>query len=88
MTTKKEYEEKKKYFDYEIEKLSDYLKVEVTESKTAIGEVIMCFWLCKMENGRKIMCVFDLLDLEHIRIVLEELNTVDEMKKKHEEENA
>lgn len=49
---------------------------------------MMCFWLCKMENVRKIMCVFDLLDLEYIRIVLEELNTVDEMKKKYEEENA
>lgn len=47
MTTKQEYEENKKYFDSEIKKLSDYLKVEVTESKDAMGETMMCFWLCK-----------------------------------------
>lgn len=76
MTTKQEYEEKKKSFDYEIEKLSDYLKVEVTESKDATGEVMMCFWL-KKKNGRNITCVFDLLDLETIRIVLEELDKVE-----------
>jgi hypothetical protein len=77
MTTKQEYEEKKKSFDYEIEILSDYLKVEVTESKDATGEVMMCFWLCKKKNGRTITCVFDLLDLENIRIVLEELDKVE-----------
>lgn len=36
MTTKKEYEEKKKYFDSEIKKLSDYLTVEVSENKDAM----------------------------------------------------
>ena len=73
MTTKKEYEEKKKYFDSEIEKLGDYLKVEVTERKDVSGEGLMSFWLCKKKNGRKIICVFDLIELETIRIVLEEL---------------
>lgn len=77
MTTKQEYEENKKSFDYEIEKLSDYLKVEVTENKDATGETMMCFWLCKKKNGRNITCVFDLLDLETIRIVLEELDKVE-----------
>lgn len=77
MTTKKEYEEKKKSFDYEIEILSDYLKVEISENTDAKGEVMMCFWLCKKKNGRKITCVFDLLDLETIRIVLEELDKVE-----------
>nr|DAU19727.1 MAG TPA: hypothetical protein [Caudoviricetes sp.] len=77
MTTKKEYEEKKKYFDSEIEKLSDYLKVEITERTDAMGEVTMCFWLCKRKNGRRIMCVFDLTELETIRIVLEELDKVE-----------
>lgn len=76
MTTKKEYEEKKKYFDSEIEKLSDYLKVEITENKDATGEVMMCFWL-KKKNGRTITCVFDLIELETIRIVLEELDKVE-----------
>lgn len=51
MTTKKEYEEKKKFFDSEIETLSDYLKVEITENKDNTGEVMMCFWLCKRTNG-------------------------------------
>ena len=77
MTTKKEYEEKKKYFDSEIEILSDYLKVEITERTDAMGEVMMCFWLCKRKNGRRIMCVFDLTELETIRIVLEELDKVE-----------
>lgn len=77
MTTKKEYEEKKKFFDSEIEKLSDYLKVEITENKDATGEVMMCFWLCKKKNGRRINCVFDLIELETIRIVLEELDKVE-----------
>lgn len=77
MTTKKEYEEKKKSFDYEIEILSDYLKVEITESKDAMGETMMCFWLCKRKNGRRITCVFDLLDLETIRIVLENYDMVE-----------
>lgn len=72
MTTKKEYEEKKKFFDSEIEKLKDYLKVEITENPNASGEIMMCFWLCK--NGRRITCVFDLLDLETIRIVLGAVN--------------
>lgn len=76
MTTKKEYEEKKKYFDSEIEKLNDYLKVEITENKDAMGEVTMCFWL-KKKNGRRINCVFDLIELETIRIVLEELDKVE-----------
>lgn len=74
MTTKKEYEENKKYFDYEIEKLSGYFKVEITENTDATGEVMMCFWLCKKKNRRKITCVFDLVDLETIRIVLEAVN--------------
>ena len=74
MTTKKEYEEKRKYFDSEIEKLSDYLKVEITENKDATGEVMMCFWLCKKKNGRRINCVFTLIELETIRIVLEAVN--------------
>ena len=77
MTTKKEYEEKKKFFDSEIKKLSDYLSVEVSENKDAMGEVIMCFWLCKKKNGRIINCVFDLVELETIRIVLEELDKVE-----------
>lgn len=77
MTTRKEYEEKKKYFDSEIKKLSDYLTVEVSENKDAMGEVMMCFWLCKKKNGRRIMCVFDLTELETIRIVLEELDKVE-----------
>lgn len=77
MTTKKEYEEKKKFFDSEIEKLRDYLKVEITEKKDNTGEVMMCFWLCKRKNGRRIMCVFDLTELETIRIVLEELDKVE-----------
>lgn len=77
MTTKQEYEENKKYFDSEIKKLSDYLKVEVTENTDATGEVMMCFWLCKKKNGRKITCVFTLIELETIRIVLEELDKVD-----------
>lgn len=76
MTTKQEYEEKKKSFDYEIEKLSDYLKVEVSENTDAMGQTMMCFWL-KKRNGRTINCVFDLLDLETIRIVLEELDKVE-----------
>lgn len=74
MTTKKEYAEKKKYFDSEIEKLKDYLKVEITENTDASGEIMMCFWLCEKKNGRRITCVFDLLDLETIRIVLEAVN--------------
>lgn len=77
MTTKKEYEEKKKYFDSEIETLSDYLKIEITESTDAMGEVMMCFWLCKRKTGRIITCVFDLMDLETIRIVLENYDMVD-----------
>lgn len=77
MTTKKEYEEKKKSFDYEIEILSDYLKVEISENTDAKGEVMMCFWLCKKKNGRKITCVFDLLALETIRIVLENYDMVE-----------
>lgn len=77
MTTKQEYEEKKKYFDSEIKKLSNYLKVEITENKDATGEVMMCFWLYKKKNGRAITCVFDLLDLETIRIVLENYDKVD-----------
>lgn len=77
MTKKKEYEEKKKFFDSEIETLSDYLKVEITENKDNTGEVMMCFWLCKRTNGRRIMCVFDLTELETIRIVLEELDKVE-----------
>lgn len=77
MTTKKEYEEKKEFFDSEIEPLSDYLKVEITEITDAMGEVTMCFWLCKRTNGRRIMCVFDLMELETIRIVLEELDKVE-----------
>lgn len=77
MTTKKEYEEKKKYFDSEIEKLRDYLIVEVSEKKDATGEVMMCFWLKKKKNGRNINCVFDLMELETIRIVLEELDKVE-----------
>lgn len=74
MTTKKKYEENKKFFDSEIKKLSDYLKVEVTENKDATGEVMMCFWLYKKKNGRVITCVFDLIELETIRIVLEAVN--------------
>lgn len=77
MTTKQEYEENKKCFDSEIKKLSDYLKVEITESKDATGEVMMCFWLCKKKNGRRINCVFTLIELETIRIVLEELDKVE-----------
>lgn len=77
MTTKKEYEEKKKFFDSEIETLSDYLKVEITEKKDNTGEVMMCFWLCKRTNGRRIMCVFDLMELETIRIVLENYDMVE-----------
>lgn len=77
MTTKQEYEEKKKFFDSEIEKLKDYLKVEITENKGAVGEITMCFWLCKRKNGRRITCVFDLLDLETIRIVLENYDMVE-----------
>lgn len=77
MTTKKEYEEKKKFFDSEIEQLSDYLRVEITENKSATGEVMMCFWLCKRKNGRRIMCVFDLMELETIRIVLENYDMVE-----------
>lgn len=73
MTTKKKYEENKKFFDSEIKKLSNYLKVEVTENKDAMGEVMMCFWL-KKKNGRTITCVFDLIELETIRIVLEAVN--------------
>ena len=76
MTTKKDYEERKKSFDYEIEMLSDYLKVEVSEKTDAMGQTTMCFWLCKKKNGRKITCVFDLLDLETIRIVLENYDMV------------
>lgn len=76
MTTKQEYEEKKKSFDYEIKKLSDYLKVKITENTDAMGETMMCFWL-KKKNGRVITCVFDLLALETIRIVLEELDKVE-----------
>lgn len=76
MTTKLEYKDKKKLFDYEIKKLKDYLKVEVTENTDAMGETIMCFWLCK-KNGRNITCVFDLLDLETIRIVLENYDMVE-----------
>lgn len=76
MTTKKEYEEKKEFFDSEIEKLSNYLKVEITENKDATGEIMMCFWLCKKKKRKKITCVFDLLNLETIRIVLEELDKV------------
>lgn len=77
MTTKQDYEKNKKFFDSEIKKLSDYLKVEITENTDAMGEVMMCFWLCKKKNGRKITCVFNLLDLETIRIVLEELDKVE-----------
>jgi hypothetical protein len=77
MTTKQDYELNKKYFDSEIEKLSDYFKVEITENTDATGEIMMCFWLCKRKNGRKITCVFDLLDLETIRIVLENYDMVD-----------
>lgn len=73
MTTKKEYEQKKKYFVSEIEKLSNYLKVEVTERKDVSGEGLMSFKLCKKKNGREITCVFDLIKLETIRIFLEEL---------------
>lgn len=76
MTTKQDYEKNKKFFDSEIKKLSDYLKVEVSENKDAIGQTMMCFWL-KKRNGRKITCVFNLLDLETIRIVLEELDKVE-----------
>lgn len=77
MITKKKYEENKKYFDSEIKKLSNYLKVEITENKDATGEVMMRFWLCEKKNGRKITCVFNLLDLETIRIVLEHYDKVD-----------
>ena len=77
MTTKKEYEEKKKYFDSEIKKIERYLTVEVSENKDATGEVMMCFWLKKKKNGRNINCVFDLIELETIRIVLEELDKVE-----------
>ena len=76
MTTKKDYEENKKSFDYEIEKLRDYLKVEITENTDAMGQTMMCFWL-KKRNGRTITCVFDLLDLETIRIVLENYDMVE-----------
>jgi hypothetical protein len=76
MTTKQEYEENKKFFDSEIKKLSDYLKVEITENTDAKGETMMCFWL-KKKNGRTITCVFDLLDLETIRIVLENYDMVE-----------
>lgn len=76
MTTLKEYEEKKQFFDYEIEKLSDYLKVDVNVNIDAMGKETMCFWL-KKKNGRCINCVFDLMDLETIRIVLEELDKVE-----------
>lgn len=48
-------------------------EVEVTERKDVSGEGLMSFWLCKKKNGRKITCVFDLIELETIRIVLEEL---------------
>lgn len=71
MTTKKEYEEKKKYFDSEIETLSDYLKIEITERTDAMGEVMMCFWLCKRKTGRIITCVFDLMDAEAKQFIRE-----------------
>ena len=70
MITKQEYEQRKNSFDYEIKKLSKYIKVEVTESKDAQGEVMMCFWICK-KNGTNITCVFDLVTLEVLRQVLE-----------------
>ena len=76
MTTKQDYELNKKSFDYEIETLSNYLKVEIAESIDAMGQTMMCFWL-KKKNGRTITCVFDLLSLETIRIVLENYDMVD-----------
>ena len=66
----------KNFLILKSKKLSDYLKVEVSENKDAIGQTMMCFWL-KKRNGRKITCVFNLLDLETIRIVLEELDKVE-----------
>lgn len=77
MVTKQEYEKNKKYFDSEIEKLKKYLKVDIREITDSKGETTVCFWLCKKRNGRRINCVFDLIDLETIRIVLEELDKVE-----------
>lgn len=76
MITKKEYEEKKKSFDYEIERLEKYIDVEVFEIKDATGKITMCFWL-KKKNGKRITCVFDLITLETMAEVLEALDKVE-----------
>lgn len=77
MTTLEKYKEQEKYFLYEFEKIKDYgIDVKVTVHQDATGQSYIVMNLYNKRKDRFITCVENLVELETIRIVLEELDRV------------
>lgn len=72
MTTLKEYKEREESYLYEFKKIKKHgIDVKVQVRQDAYGQSYIVMWL--MHNDKFITCTENIVELESIRLVLDEL---------------